>query len=195
MRSFTRILLISITVLSLLTAGLSVLYTREVSEELTALRRESRSDTVYLRCRVRDLESELRESLRGHLGEDGLPAEDVTKTSDGTATPPMPEDTPDEGTSASDAPASPEETVTEAVTLPVHHSPETSPSDTEPASAALYLICEHGGIIGVFDRAGKLTDTRNVLVMTLPRADRDALTVGIPVFSEEELEALLEKYE
>ena len=39
--------------------GIACLYTYSVSEELTTLRRESRSDTVYLRCRIRDLESEL----------------------------------------------------------------------------------------------------------------------------------------
>ena len=39
--------------------GIAFLYTYSVSEELNTLRRESRSDTVYLRCRIRDLESEL----------------------------------------------------------------------------------------------------------------------------------------
>jgi hypothetical protein len=192
MRSFTKGLLIAITSISLLTAGLSVLYTREVSEELTMLRRESRSDTVYLRCRVRELESELRESLRGAHREDSLPTVSDTEASVSGVTEPT-HDTEPATDPAVTAPA--EETGTDEVTLPVHHSPETSPTVTEPAAAALYLICEHKGIIGVFDAVGDLTDTRNVLVMTLPRADRDALRVGIPVFSEEELEALLEKYE
>ena len=50
-----------ITAFSVLTVSLifSTLYTYSVSEELSLLRREGRSDLVYLRSRIRDLESEL----------------------------------------------------------------------------------------------------------------------------------------
>ena len=190
MRQFTKGLLIALTSLALLTAGLTALYTRELSEELTALRREGRSDNVYLRCRVRDLEAELKDYLRGTGGDGTIPTGGTSHPSFDTEAEVEPDSTAtDRNEETSSEPA------TEAVTLPVHQSPETQPPEESVTPTALYLLCEHEGILGVFDGTGDLLRTVNVMVLTLPKADRDALRVGIPFFSEAELENALEKYE
>ena len=69
----------------------------------------------------------------------------------------------------------------------------TSPCDSEAASAP-YELRVYRGIIGVFDENGRLCETCNVYVMTLPRKDREALSAGIWVSSYEEAEAVLDRY-
>lgn len=157
-------------------------YTRSISDEITRLRRESRSDIVYLRNCVRELEAKLAVGL----GE--YPSKAVGGEAEETA--PAPE--------------------TEAVTVPVHKAPETGEPETEQATdapagaeadadtaapAALYLLAEHNGVIGVFDAAGQVLRTINVFVMTLPEAEQEALRVGIPAYSFEEMCGLVEQYE
>lgn len=163
--------------------ALASLYARSISEELTLLRRESRSDTVYLRCRIRELESELKVHASTPVGSiPTAPAE----TENATA-PAVPE---------TDAPS---EHPTEEVTVPIHQSPETQPPSPEddPASppASPYLIAEHEGIICLFDASGALLRSVNVFTMTLPAPDREALSVGIPVDSWEEAMEILDSYE
>ena len=172
--------------------GLACLYTYSVSEELKTLRRESRSDTVYLRCRIRDLEAELAaERAEGMLppteSVGGAPAE----TEEDEVT--VPKDTAEVTTAA---PAPRPEPSTEEVTLPVHQSPETQTPDEETTDApvSLYLIAEHNGIIGLFDTSGALLRSVNVFVMTLPKSDREALAVGIPASSWEEALTLLDRF-
>lgn len=174
--------------------GLSTLYAHSLSEELTLLRREGRSDTVYLRSRIRELESELTlylgevftapsAPMGGEASTEGLTdGETVTeKETEGETAPQKPADT-------------------EGVTLPTHNSPETVPSvdslpTPETAPAAPYLVAAHNGIIGLFDASGALLRTVNVYLMTLPEADRAALTVGIPAGDWEEALELLGRYE
>lgn len=172
--------------------ALACLYTYSVSEELKTLRRESRSDTVYLRCRVKDLESELAaERAEGMLppaeSVGGVPAE----TEENEVT--VPEDTQEVTTAA---PAPRPDASTEEVTLPVHQSPETHAPAEESTDApvSLYLIAEHNGIIGLFDTSGALLRSVNVFVMTLPKSDREALAVGIPASSWEEALTLLDRF-
>lgn len=176
--------------------GVACLYTYSVSEELTTLRRESRSDTVYLRCRIRDLESELdAERAEGLLP----PTEDVggdpTENEQNEVTSPMGTDGQATAPTENDAAAQPPVS-TEEVTLPVHESPETQPpaEETTAAPASLYLIAEQNGIIGLFDASGALLRSLNVFVMTLPEADREALEVGIPVASWEEAVDILDRF-
>jgi hypothetical protein len=176
--------------------GIACLYTYSVSEELTTLRRESRSDTVYLRCRIRDLESELAAE---RAKEQTPPAEAVggnpAETQRGEAT--APAETEEGVTSPTETrPASKPDSATEEVTLPVHQSPETQAPDEETTDApvSLYLIAEHNGIIGLFDTSGALLRSVNVFVMTLPKSDREALAVGIPASSWEEALTLLDRF-
>jgi hypothetical protein len=56
-------------------------------------------------------------------------------------------------------------------------------------------VAAHDGIIGLFDASGALLKTVNVYLMTLPEADRAALTVGIPARDWEEALELLGQYE
>ena len=102
MSKFTKWLLISVASVALGWAALTTLYTRSVSEELTALRRENRNDVVYLRCRIRELEAELAASRLDRLDppdeseDDGAasqsPAETVAPETDAATNTP-PEDT------------------------------------------------------------------------------------------------------
>ena len=178
--------------------GLSTIYTCSVSEELTLLRREARSDTVYLRSRIRELESE----LTAYLGEaitapsDPLGGETATEGTTGHETV-----TEKETADVTEDPKPADtEAATEGVTLPTHSSPETVPSaggesTPETSPAAPYLVAAHNGIIGLFDASGALLKTVNVYLMTLPEADRAALTVGIPARDWEEALELLGQYE
>ena len=179
MKRILKSLLFAVAAVALVGLGLSAAYTHTVSEEVSRLRRESRSDIVYLRNRVRDLESELSATLlECFTSSSDLSVEAV----DGDGV----EDTARDGDE------------TEAVTIPAHKSPETQASEEiaeTDVPAALYLVTEHEGIIGVFDAAGELVRTVNVFTGTLPEAERKALQVGIPVYSPEEMRRLVEQYE
>lgn len=172
--------------------GLAYLYTYSVSEELATLRREDRSDTVYLRCRIRELESKLAAGL-----EEILPAEPVGGGAADTVAPPAETGKAPESEAMTDADQTTAVPDTESVTLPVHQSPETqAPAEPETAvPPSLYLIAEHNGIIGLFDASGELLRSVNVFVMTLPEAEREALAVGIPARSWSEAVETLDRYE
>ena len=191
MSKCTKGLLIAALCLLTTWLGLAYLYTYSVSEELAMLRREDRSDTVYLRCRIRELESKLSAGLQ-----EILPAEPVGGVGEETTAPAETEEERESETVTDTAveTAAPD---TEAVTLPVHQSPETqAPSEPETAiPPSLYLIAEHKGIIGLFDASGALLRSVNVFVMTLPEAEREALTVGIPARSWSEAVEMLDRYE
>lgn len=178
--------------------GLSTLYAHSLSEELTLLRREGRSDTVYLRSRIRELESELTVYLGEVFTAPSAPMGGEASTEGLTDC----ETVTEKETVGENAPQKPADTEapTEGVTLPTHNSPETVPSvdslpAPETAPAAPYLVAAHNGIIGLFDASGALLRTVNVYLMTLPEADRAALTVGIPAGDWEEALELLGRYE
>ena len=175
MKNHTKVLLITVIALALGWTLLLTVFTGSVAEELKLLRREKLSDTIYLRCRIRELESSFAAFL---------------------LQPPADSDQAVGGAPDTDAPESNDGDPTEEITLPTHDSPETVPpvEDTH-RPAAQYILAEHNGILGVFDAAGELLRTVNVYVMTLPHADREALTVGIPAYSEEEIDALVAQYE
>lgn len=200
------LLIAALCVLSLW-IGMACLYTHTVSEELETLRRESRSDTVYLRGRIRDLESALAEEK--HLqspsldtaADDALSRLPRVEPSEPPSESPI-KDTPREPsvtTAPSDASVSdkpsrpPQDSLTADVTLPVLRSPETLPPSEETTEAlpSLYLVAEQNGIIGLFDASGGLLRSVNVFVLTLPPKEQEALAVGIPAASfEEALEIL-----
>ena len=205
MKKITKWLLISVASVALGWAVLSTLYTHSVSEELTILRKENRNDVIYLRCRIRELESELTAGLLDRLNQpasptggeaESLPPSETVffETDEGANT--VPAD-PDESASAGIFAEDTAGPSTEAVTLPTHQSPETMPSvEVEPETVPpLYLVAERDGIIGLFDASGELLREANVFVMTLPEADRRTLAVGIPAASIEEAMAILEQYE
>ena len=217
MKKLLKVLTITLAAAALVGVLLSAAYTQTVSDELTRLRRESRSDIVYLRTRVRELEGELTSLLADYWGgsietggrveTDTLPStseedtpEDPSEDLPGDLSGDLSEEQTDDssygdGTDA-DTDVSTDE---ESVTIPTHNSPETQPTigeteDTESPVAA-YLLTVHNGMIGVLDASGELVRTVNVFVMTLPEIEQEALAVGIPAYSEEEMLAILERYQ
>lgn len=84
---------------------------------------------------------------------------------------------------------------------------ETAPESTEAATdapdmpdtdaavnTATFTVGILDGRIGIWNKDGTLEKTLNVAVATLPRADREQLAVGITVYGEDELAALIEDY-
>ena len=197
MSKITKGLLIA--AFSVLTVSLifSTLYTYSVSEELSLLRREGRSDLVYLRSRIRDLESELSAQQADTDVSVTIPA-GGDDPADGPANGPA--NGADGAGADNEATTSTPAEETEEVTIPTHSSPETSPpADTEASAAPLpaspYLVAAHDGVIGIFDATGALLKTANVYIMTLPESDRSTLEVGIPAGSWAEALRLLDMYE
>ena len=191
MSKTTKGLLIAAFCVLALWAGLATLYTYSVSEELTLLRREGRSDIIYLRCRIRDLESELSARNDGGDIPPSISVENSTDVMNDETSSDLDGITPDDPVESEEA--------TEGVTIPTLNTPETVPPtdaevlpETIPASP--YLVMAHEGVIGLFDATGALLKTANVYIMTLPAADRAALEVGIPAGSWAEALRLLEIY-
>ena len=100
------------------------------------------------------------------------------------------EDEPMESDTQSTAPESTApETESESQSI---KQPEAAPESTAPA--VMFTAREVNGRIGIFDASGALVRTLGVPVVTLPRADREQLAVGITIHSEEELKALIEDF-
>ncbi len=174
MKNHMKVILISVITLALLWTLMLTVYTGSIAEELKMLRREKLSDNLYLRCRIRELESNLTSALLKD---------------------PETGDKPVGGNPPTDSETDTGDSPTEEITLPTHDSPETvPPEDPGDSTTAQYILAEYEGILGVFDTTGKLLRTVNVYVMTLPLADREALSVGIPAYSEAEMEELIRKY-
>ena len=110
---------------------------------------------------------------------DGLQKEDEPMESDTQST--APESTAPESTAP--------ETESESQSI---KQPEAAPESTAPA--VMFTAREVNGRIGIFDASGALVRTLGVPVVTLPRADREQLAVGITIHSEEELKALIEDF-
>lgn len=197
-----KILTVAAALVALCGVILSAAYTQTVEEEVTRLRRESRSDIVYLRTRVRELESMLTAELAGRLEPpdlpvDGVPEDTMESTEDpattdeaetaGDTESSVEDDVPEDGTAADEPDTLLPES--EEVTVPTHNSPETA------APTALYTLAAYNGMIGVFDQGGELVRVINVFVMTLPEAEQEALAMGIPAYSEEEMRQIAERFE
>ncbi len=68
--------------------------------------------------------------------------------------------------------------------------------DKDPSSGAKYTVTAYQGHLAVYltarmDTPQYITD---VEVSTLPRADREALDAGIPIYTEQQLTSILEDY-
>ncbi len=192
MRKTTKILLAVTATVCIGWSLFATLYTHELEDRLTALKRESHSDVTYLRCRVRELESELSDGIFRYLavlehpnGDQNVNTEPKPDAGRDEAVDAAPETTDTQKPDENVTEPAPE---TEAVTLPTMNSPETLP-------VPVYRIVEHDGIIALLDEDGRILRTANVFVMTLPPADRDALHAGITVPSFEEAVALLAQFE
>ncbi len=85
------------------------------------------------------------------------------------------------------------ETAIEANTVGAPSTSQPARTEAEPA-ATPYELRAYRGIIGVFDGDGRLVETCNVYVMTLPETDREALLQGIQVSSYGEAQKLLDYF-
>lgn len=222
MNKLKKALFVSVTAISVIGSVLTSTYTCTLAAKLDDLKRTSRTEGIYLRARIRELESELTEKVIDRLeaivlptkpvgGEEESTAVETTigssigSTEPGTeASETLPESIPADGmvdetdiNSETETETEPEsESDIESVTLPTHLTPETQPPlPDDDLSASLYVIAEMDGRIGVFDAMGSLLRTVNVFVFTLPEADREALEVGIPAYSWEEAVEIVERYE
>jgi hypothetical protein len=199
-----KILTVAAALVALCGVILSAAYTQTVDEEVTRLRRENRSDIVYLRTRVRELESMLTAELAGRLEPPDLPVDGVPEDTDpeevttdeesaeeNDTSDTRPEENTDGETDENTSADEPDTQLPESeeVTVPTHNSPETA------APTALYTLTAYNGMIGVFDRGGELVRVINVFVMTLPEAEQEALALGIPAYSEEEMRQIAERFE
>jgi hypothetical protein len=214
MKIWTRIAAVAALLCLAGSTVFTALYALELSARVEELGREGYRQGLRYSRMLKDLEEE----MRAELGRVTLPADDVLaeETVPAPSVGWKPQD--GDGTEGDDR----EETVTdttdigdggstEAVTVPPLRAPETvNPNENAPAHGeaypphedappetvpALYLVTEDQGAICVLDATGAVIRRVNVFVMTLPEADRVALSAGIPIFSEGELWELLQKYE
>ena len=165
MKKWLKICLVFSLVVLIGAAVFSGLYAKHQSDTMTELRRKSTAEVIRLRYRLEVLEDELLAKL-DEWKDAAIPVGNNGHGSDLPVT-----------------------EATEELTVPEANSPETMPP------ARRYTVSVYENIIGVYDSDGRAVRTVNVFVATLPKADREALTAGIAVYSEEELQALIERYE
>ncbi len=191
MKRLKKVFIISAIAIAVIGSVLTSVYTCTLAGKLSELKRSTHTDAVYLRARIRELESELTARVLDRLEQIAAPSSPVG----GDAETDLETNRPETETE-SDPNESETNPDTEEVTLPIHHSPVTLPLPMEPESpSSLYIIAEHNGVIGVFDAEGALLETVNVFVLTLPEEDLEALTVGIPAYSWEEAMEIAGRYE
>ena len=66
--------------------------------------------------------------------------------------------------------------------------------EPEPEKPILYTLTIYNGRIGVFDATGRILCTLNVFVPSLPASDYAALLAGIPIYSQEQMWEIWDKY-
>ena len=67
-------------------------------------------------------------------------------------------------------------------------------AETEAEKAILYTLAIYNGRIGVFDATGRILCTLNVFVPSLPASDYAALLAGVPIYSQEQMWEIWDKY-
>ncbi len=208
MRKLTQAFILTLAIAAAIGSLSTAIYTYTLSERLEQVARTSRADLNYLRGCIRGLEAELTSSIIDRLeaisrpvggvadaeteadteAESGFEAETVFETEVESAV-------ESSGDGFGEIPEW-EIAETEAVTLPVHREPETVGSEeSETVMVVYYTISAHEGCIGVFDAEGELIRRVNVFLFALPEADREALLVGIPAYSREEMLEIVARYE
>ena len=70
----------------------------------------------------------------------------------------------------------------------------TEASKEKTDNSATHTVQEYNGIIGIFDGNGILIRELDIEVCTLPESDREDLSVGIRVYSSDELEKLIDQF-
>lgn len=138
---------------------------------------------LSLQARVEELE----DALAVFRQDEGTAEEEDTVTSEVERV-----TSPDTEAFVTEAATAPSETPTEPDTE-AGSLPHTVATEVDTSPAAAYIITAYQGIIGVFDDSGRLIETVNVAVMTLPSADREALAEGIPALGMDEVRKILDR--
>ncbi len=94
--------------------------------------------------------------------------------------------------SATDEQQSTAQTEQDSASTDVMKDPQITPDTSAPT--ALYTVRQVNGRIGIYGADGALLRTLSIPVATLPRTDREQLAVGIVLYSEQELDALIEDF-
>ena len=198
MRNFKTVCLVIIASVAVIGSILSAVYASQLSAYVEQLERSARADMVYLRGYIRRLEGELTDAI-ANLSEDTKSEAEATPDIESDAileteqsdlpTDGHPEDESEiiESESESDSEL---ETETEAM---VETESETE-AETEAEKAILYTLTIYNGRIGVFDATGRILCTLNVFVPSLPASDYAALLAGVPIYSQEQMWEIWDKY-
>lgn len=182
MKKFLKLLLVLLVVFSTVTSLLGMGFWYELRESTNKLAKRGLSYWLAIRTRVEQLES----SAEVFLGMDDVP--DTTAETSPAVTEPPESDTKIDTEVKTNTPEAEEDTTATANTEATDSGTEAVP---EPTTG--YTIKAYEGIIGVFDNDGALTETINVAVMTLPEADREALSVGIFAQTWEDVRDILDR--
>jgi len=83
---------------------------------------------------------------------------------------------------------------TEIVTHLVYVESESTTTEDTTSTTVYYLAKAYQSKIGIFDQNGTLIQVLDVYTKTLPQADRDLLEEGIELYSQKELNSLIEDY-
>ena len=216
MRNFKTVCLVIIASVAVIGSVLSAFYASQLSAYVEQLERSARADMIYLRGYIRRLEGELTEAIANLSAETSFPAdtdqkpdtEAEAKTETETVLETERSDLPTDGHPEDDSETheteteldfeSETETETESDAESESETDAESESETEiepePEKPILYTLTIYNGRIGVFDATGRILCTLNVFVPSLPASDYAALLAGVPIYSQEQMWEIWDKY-
>lgn len=218
MRNFKTVCLVIIASVAVIGSVLSAFYASQLSAYVEQLERSARADMIYLRGYIRRLENELTDAIANLSEETSFPtntdqiadteteAESVLETErSDLPTDGHPEDDSETHETETEFDFESEtETETESEAESASETDAESESETdaedesdiepEPEKPILYTLTIYNGRIGVFDATGRILCTLNVFVPSLPASDYAALLAGVPIYSQEQMWEIWDKY-
>lgn len=218
MRNFKTVCLVIIASVAVIGSILSAFYASQLSAYVEQLERSARADMIYLRGYIRRLENELTDAIANLSEETSFPTNtdqiSDTETEAESVLETERSDLPTDGHPEDDSETheaetefdfeSETETETESEAESESETDAEDESDTEfeseteiepePEKPILYTLTIYNGRIGVFDATGRILCTLNVFVPSLPASDYAALLAGVPIYSQEQMWEIWDKY-
>ena len=220
MRNFKTVCLVIIASVAVIGSVLSAFYASQLSAYVEQLERSARADMIYLRGYIRRLENELTDAIANLSEETSFPTNtdqiSDTETEAESVLETERSDLPTDGHPEDDSEThetetefdfeSETETETESEAESESETDAKDESDTEfeseteteiepePERPILYTLTIYNGRIGVFDATGRILCTLNVFVPSLPASDYAALLAGVPIYSQEQMWEIWDKY-
>ena len=218
MRNFKTVCLVIIASVAVIGSVLSAFYASQLSAYVEQLERSARADMIYLRGYIRRLENELTDAIANLSEETSFPTNtdqiSDTETEAESVLETERSDLPTDGHPEDDSEThetetafdfeSETETETESDAESESETDAEDESDTEfeseteiepePEKPILYTLTIYNGRIGVFDATGRILCTLNVFVPSLPASDYAALLAGVPIYSQEQMWEIWDKY-